>query len=167
MTLPLMTPRLVLRPLDPRDLAAFVAYRSDPDIARHQGWEAPYSRAEAEALLGAQRGIALGEASRWMQIAIAGRTSGALHGDCAVYLDEGPPRTAELGITLAPCSHGIGLAGEALTAVIAVLLSEHAIERLAMHVEPDNAPARRLAERLGFTQQTHPGAPDLIRYIRP
>ena len=41
MTLPLTTARLVLRPLDARDLTAFVAYRSDPDIARHQGWETP------------------------------------------------------------------------------------------------------------------------------
>jgi RimJ/RimL family protein N-acetyltransferase len=167
MTLPLTTARLDLRPLDARDLTAFVAYRNDPNIARHQGWETPYSRADGQALLDAQRGMAFGEAGRWMQIAIVGRTDGRLRGDCAVYLDDEPPRTAELGITLAPRSHGSGLAAEALTAIIAALVGEHAVERLVMHVEPDNAPARRLAERLGFAEQSPPSTPGLIRYTQP
>ena len=112
-----------------------------PHIARHQGWKTPYSRADGQALLDAQRGMAFGEAGRWMQIAIVGRTDGGLRGDCAVYLDDEPERAAELGITLAPRSHGSGLAAEALTAVIAVLVGEHAVGRLVMHVEPDNARA--------------------------
>ena len=39
----LTTERLVLRRFRPEDLDAFVAYRSDPQVARYQGWEAPYS----------------------------------------------------------------------------------------------------------------------------
>ena len=38
----LTTERLVLRRFRPEDLDAFVACRSDPQIARYQVWEAPY-----------------------------------------------------------------------------------------------------------------------------
>jgi RimJ/RimL family protein N-acetyltransferase len=37
----LTTQRLVLRRFGPEDLDAFVAYRSDPEVARYQSWEAP------------------------------------------------------------------------------------------------------------------------------
>ena len=43
----LTTERLVLRRFRPEDLDAFVACRSDPQIARYQVWEAPYLAAQA------------------------------------------------------------------------------------------------------------------------
>ena len=39
----LETSRLVLRRFAPGDEAAFAAYRSDPEVARYQSWEAPFS----------------------------------------------------------------------------------------------------------------------------
>ena len=47
----LATERLVLRRFRPDDLDAFVAYRSDPGIARYQSWEAPYPPDQARQLL--------------------------------------------------------------------------------------------------------------------
>ena len=47
----LTTQRLVLRRFRPQDLDAFVAYRSDPEIARYQGWEVPYRRGQAQQFL--------------------------------------------------------------------------------------------------------------------
>ena len=38
----LETDRLKLRPFQMSDLDPFVAYRSDPEVARYQGWDAPY-----------------------------------------------------------------------------------------------------------------------------
>jgi RimJ/RimL family protein N-acetyltransferase len=40
------TGRLRLRPLQAGDLEAFVAYRSDPDVARDQPWEPAYGMAD-------------------------------------------------------------------------------------------------------------------------
>ena len=70
------TARLVLRPLAPADLDAFVAYRRDPDVARYHSWDTSFSRADAEAVL---------EPGDWSQVAIADRASGVLLGDCAVH----------------------------------------------------------------------------------
>ena len=43
----LRTDRLVIRRFRPEDIDAFAAYRSDPDVARYQSWEA-FTRAQAE-----------------------------------------------------------------------------------------------------------------------
>jgi RimJ/RimL family protein N-acetyltransferase len=47
----LTTQRLVLRRFRPEDLDAFVAYRSDPETARYQSWEAPYRPRQAHQFL--------------------------------------------------------------------------------------------------------------------
>jgi len=41
----IVTERLSLRPFRVDDLAAFVAYRSDPEVARYQSWDSTYSMA--------------------------------------------------------------------------------------------------------------------------
>jgi RimJ/RimL family protein N-acetyltransferase len=38
----LLTPRLVLRRFSAADADRFAAYRSVPDVARYQSWDAPY-----------------------------------------------------------------------------------------------------------------------------
>src|SRR5215208_4207025 len=47
----LTTARLVLRRFRSEDLDAFVAYRSDPETARYQSWEAPYRPSQARQFL--------------------------------------------------------------------------------------------------------------------
>ena len=37
-------PRVMLRRFQHADVAKFVAYRSDPQVARFQSWDAPYPR---------------------------------------------------------------------------------------------------------------------------
>src|SRR3954471_13112159 len=96
-----MTARLRLRPLAAADLPAFVAYRSEPDVARYQSWASPYDPADAEALLAAQTDLAFGTPCACMQVAALDRPSGGLVGDCAVHVLADQPATAEVGVTLA------------------------------------------------------------------
>jgi RimJ/RimL family protein N-acetyltransferase len=44
----IVTERLGLRPFQASDLPDFVAYRSDPEVARYQSWDGTYSMADAE-----------------------------------------------------------------------------------------------------------------------
>jgi len=46
-TVDIVTERLRLRPFERDDLEAFVAYRSDPEVARYQSWDHPYSMSDA------------------------------------------------------------------------------------------------------------------------
>src|SRR5579875_1513874 len=68
--LPLETSRLVLRPFEERDLRHFVAYRSDPSVARYQGWDAPYRLEQATAFLREMRRTRPEESGSWYQVAI-------------------------------------------------------------------------------------------------
>ena len=49
--------RLTLRPFQADDLPEFVAYRSDPEVARYQLWDSTYSLADAERFLSSQQGV--------------------------------------------------------------------------------------------------------------
>ena len=96
------TGRLRLRPLQAEDLRAFVAYRSDPDVARYQSWDPTYAMRDAEALLLAQADVAFGTPGTWVQVAALDRASGELVGDCAVRVLADQPATAEVSSSIIP-----------------------------------------------------------------
>jgi RimJ/RimL family protein N-acetyltransferase len=146
----IVTERLVLRPLEIGDAKAFAAYRSDPEVARYQSWDTPYSVADAEALVASQRAAAFAGPGSWVQVAAVDRVSGALCGDCWVRVVSDQPHTAELGVTFAPASQGRGLAAEAAGAVVTRLFEQHGIHRVYAEADDRNRGVHRLLERLGF-----------------
>jgi RimJ/RimL family protein N-acetyltransferase len=146
----IVTERLRLRPFRADDLAAFVAYRSKPDVARYQSWDTSYSIVDGERFLASQRDVELGVPGAWVQLAAVDRRSGTLCGDCAVRVVTDQPATAEVGVTLAPAHQGSGLATEALAAVIGELFEEHGVHRVYAEADDRNLAVHRLFERLGF-----------------
>jgi RimJ/RimL family protein N-acetyltransferase len=146
----IVTEQLLLRPFGADDLAAFVAYRSDPEVARYQSWDPSYSMVDAERFLASQRGVQLGAPGPWVQLAAVDRRSGTLCGDCAARVDTDQPATAEVGVTFAPAHQGSGLATEALSAVIGVLFEEHGLHRVYAQADDRNVAVHRVLERLGF-----------------
>jgi RimJ/RimL family protein N-acetyltransferase len=143
------TERLLLRPFRVDDLGAFVAYRSDPEVARYQSWEPSYSLADAESFLESQHGLVFGQPGEWLQLAIVDRQLGTLYGDCAVRVLDDQPGTAEIGVTLARTSQGNGIATEALTAVLTELFERRGMHRVFAETDDRNRPVARLLERLG------------------
>jgi RimJ/RimL family protein N-acetyltransferase len=146
----ILTERLTLQPFEARDLPAFVAYRSAPDVARYQSWDTGFSMADAERFLTSQHGLVFGTPGAWMQLAAIERRTGSLCGDCAVRVVTDQPGTAEVGVTFAPERQGRGLATEALAAVIAKLFEEHDLHRVFAQADDRNVGVHRLLERLGF-----------------
>jgi RimJ/RimL family protein N-acetyltransferase len=146
----IVTERLRLRPFCVDDLAAFVAYRSDPEVARYQSWASSYSMADAERFLASQDGVEFGAPGTWVQLAAVDRESGALCGDCAVRVVADQPATAEVGVTFAPAHQGFGLATEALAAVITELFDGHGLHRVYAEADDRNVAVHRLLERLRF-----------------
>ena len=73
-------PRVVLRRFRPQDGAEFVAYRSNAEVARYQGWDAPYPPEHGERS-GAQMMTAHPDTpGQWSQFAAASRATGQLIG---------------------------------------------------------------------------------------
>lgn len=148
--LKIQTDRLLLRRFRSADLDAFVAYRSDESVARYQSWDESYSKADAERFLAEDSNVTPGEPGRWLQIAIEEPGTGNLCGDCAVRVSAEQPRTAELGVTLAPNHQNHGIASEAVTATLDWLFGEQDIHRVYAQTDDRNKAAQRLLEKLGF-----------------
>lgn len=152
-SLPLQTPRLILRPFTADDLPHFTAYRSHPDVARYQSWS-DYGAADAQAFFERQRRLEFNRDDSWFQLAVERREDGALLGDVAVhFFDAG--RQAELGVTFAPSHQRQGMAHEALNAVIALLFGPLAKHRITAVVDARNLGAAALFGKLGFRREAH------------
>jgi aminoglycoside 6'-N-acetyltransferase len=147
------TSRLILRPFEDRDVQAFADYRSDPEVARLQGWEAPYSLAQALRFVDEMKSAQPGAPGQWYQLALELKSSGALTGDCAFQVLREDQRQAEIGITLARPYQGQGYALEGVTRLLEYLFDELKLHRVRANVDPQNQASIRLLNRLGFRHE--------------
>ena len=156
----IVTERLVLRPFRASDLPAFVAYRSDPEVARYQGWDASFSMADAVRFLAEQDVAGLAARGVWTQLAAVDRVDGTLRGDCAACISADEPVSAEIGVTFARSSQGRGYATEALTALLTALFDEHGVERVHAECHRCNVAVHALLERVGLRREGITDDPD-------
>jgi aminoglycoside 6'-N-acetyltransferase len=145
----LSTARLTLRRFSSGDAAALSAYRSVPEVARYQSWDAPYSLEQAT---GTVRSFADGdpEQAGWFQYAID--LDGVLIGDIGLNLADNL-RQADLGFTLAPAYQGQGYAAEAVGALLDHLFLVKDLHRVSAECDARNEASARLLERLGFERE--------------
>ena len=155
MTLPLDTPRLRLRAFQMEDAAAFAAYRSDPLVARYQGWQAPFTLDQAREFIAEMQATRPGLLDEWYQIAIELKQDGRLIGDCAFYILPEDGQQAEIGFTLTRAYQGQGLATEAVTRLIDYLFDTFQLHRLRALCDVDNRASSRLLERVGMRREAH------------
>lgn len=155
--LPLTTPRLRLRVMQPHDLDALVEYRNDPGTAQFQFWDLPYTRATADAELGGQVGHDDIAPAGWTQVAVElldppPTERPVLVGDLAVGLEH-DGAIATIGYTLAPAWRGRGLAREAVGALVDALFAHTSVHRVVATLDPLNTPSERLLVDLGFHRE--------------
>lgn len=150
MSYPLLTKRLSIEPLGEQDLAKFVAYRQDPDVARYQGWDVSYSELQALDLVESQQNVTIPSAGKWLQLAIHDRPSGELLGDLALHSLDQEGLTFEIGFTLAQENQGKGFAREALKGLMTFLLDENSAVALVANCDQRNERASKLLLSLGF-----------------
>jgi RimJ/RimL family protein N-acetyltransferase len=166
---PTLTGRRVrLRPWRDDDVDAVVAACQDPEIQRWTQVPVPYGRADAESFVG---GMA---PSTWADggalFAVELRDGGVLVGSTALFY----PRDgyAEAGYWCAPGHRGRGFTVEALQVLCRWGFDELGLRRVEMHIDPDNAGSRGVAERAGFRAEgllrqrfLHRGQPsDMLLY---
>jgi RimJ/RimL family protein N-acetyltransferase len=147
--------RIMLRRFAMADLATFVAYRSDPDVARYQSWDAPYTRAKGERAIREMLREHPDTPSQWFQFAMELRTTGELIGDCGCGIDAEDARQAEIGFTLRPEFRGHGYATEAAGALLGYLFGVRDKHRVIARCDPRNAASVAVLERLGMRREGH------------
>lgn len=152
--LPLPSDRLLLRPFLDSDLEAFHSYRSDPELGRYQGWNAP-TLDEARRFINKQCEQVPGALGVGAQIAIELKATEQMIGD--VYLDTpaDEPALARFGYTLSREHQGKGLATEAVETIldgVFGLLDKHRATALTF---ADNDRSVALLERIGMRREAH------------
>src|SRR5688500_17426619 len=152
--LELVSPRLRLRPLRPDDAAAICAYRSLPEVARFQSWEA-FGPEDAAKLIASQERTSSDTPGDWLQLALTMLECGKFVGDCGIHFLTDQPEQVELGITLDPAYQGRGLAKEAVECVLRYVFDSLNKHRVIAVTDAENHAAARLFRRLGFRQEAH------------
>ena len=150
----LLTPRLVLRRFAAADAGPFAAYRSEPEVARYQSWDAPYPVDRASAMIGFLAGHHPDEPGEWYQVAIAERAApDLLIGDCGFRPRAEEPLVVDIGFTLGPPAQGRGYATEAVGELLRCLFEDRGKHKVCADCDTRNEPSWRLLERLGFTRE--------------
>lgn len=147
------TERLVARRFGPRDLADFVAMRSDPEVARYQNWES-CSEEDGRARLAELAGRTPGDPG-WFQFALEEKSSGQFVGDCGLRILESDSRLAQIGYTIVRRHWNRGLATETVRALTSYAFNGFPIHRVTASVDPRNAASCRVLEKAGYRKEAH------------
>lgn len=155
-----ITERLVLRPFELDDFAAFEELMADPEAFRHSD-RGPLSSDEAWTRF-------LRQAGHWALLgyglfAVTDRASGAFLGEVGFgdfHRELGPEFDGhpEASWTIADWARGNGVASEAAAAALAWLEQSRGLERTVCLIQIDNHASIRIANKLGYRQY------DEIRY---
>ena len=148
------TSRLKIRNLKETDLPAFHKYRSEPDIAKYQGFGI-FSLEQAMEFIMEQKKKCLGVPGEWIQYGIEDITMFQLVGDCAIKLQDPDPRIAEIGITIAKPFQRHGYAREVMQGLLNHLFKENGILRIVETVDSENIASIQLMKSLGFRQEVN------------
>jgi RimJ/RimL family protein N-acetyltransferase len=151
---PIKTPRLILDELRSEDAETLFAYRSDPDVARYQGWQ-PSKQSEASDFIARQGSVAFASAGSWCQLAIRLGDDRSLIGDLGVHFPDERDGAVELGISLAPGYQGKGYAREAMTEALNLVFGGLGYRRVIGSVDPRNLASVALLRALGWRQEAH------------
>jgi RimJ/RimL family protein N-acetyltransferase len=146
--------RLILRHFRDSDLAPFVAYRNDPEVARYQSWDS-FDEREAKAFIREIGTAHPGVPGDWFQFAVEWKETGGLVGDCALQVDGQEPYRAELGFTLAREHQGKGFASEAVSRLLDYAFESLGLHRIFAIADCRNKPSSTLLERVGLRREGH------------
>lgn len=151
----LRTPRLHLRRFRASDIETFAKYRSDPAVARYQGWDAPYPIEQATEFVTTMATAPTDVPGDWLQIAIARTGDGALVGDCAFASQAHDERTVEIGFTVAPEHQGVGYAREAVSLLLRFLFGHLDKHRVTASCDSRNVPSAKVLAAVGMRREGH------------
>jgi RimJ/RimL family protein N-acetyltransferase len=149
---PIVTARLLLRPLDPAtDIDSVHAYQSRPDVCRYIPYE-PRSREEVADRLHDARAT-LDAEGQALDLAVVRRDTGALIGDALLFWRSAEHRTGEIGYVIHPDHTGNGFATEAARAMLALGFDELGLHRIIARIDERNAASAAVLRRLGMRQE--------------
>lgn len=154
MTFPLETDRLLIRQFRASDLASFVAYRNDPEVAKYQGWSVPYSMEQGEQFIRSMIAADPKQIGEWYQAAVTLKEDAEVIGDAAYFLMKNDSRQAYIGCTIARSHWGRGYGFEATSRLLDYLFENLDLHRVVAETDVENTSSIKLLEKLGFRRES-------------
>lgn len=146
--------RLIIRNLKKKDLNDFYEYRSDPEVAKYQGFDT-MNKVQAKRFIESQVDKFYGIPGEWVQYGIENIKTNKLIGDCAIKLEDDNDKIAQIGITINPLFQNKGIAKEAMMAIMPWLFEVKKLHRIFEIVDVENSNSIKLLEGLGFRKEGH------------
>jgi RimJ/RimL family protein N-acetyltransferase len=152
---PILTKRLLLRPLDPAtDVDAVHAYQSREDVCRYIPYFPRTREQVAERLADPERNRStIEEPGRALNLAVVVRQTGRLVGDVILIWTSDEHRSGEIGYVLNPDEHGRGYATETCQALLALAFDGLGLHRVIGRIDQRNAASAAVLRRLGMRQE--------------
>ncbi len=147
--------RLLIRPFRDSDLESFVAYRDDPEVARYQGWNTPFTIDQGREFIDKMKIAIPGTVGEWYQAAVELKNGGEMVGDVAFLLMKNDPRQAYLGYSFSRPHWGHGYALEAVGRLLEYLFDDLSLHQVVAETDVENIPSVRLLESIGFNLEAH------------
>jgi RimJ/RimL family protein N-acetyltransferase len=152
---PIRTSRLLLRALGEPDVAALVAYRSQPEVCRWVPFEPMDADAVRDRLEGPWAQLALEREGDAVVLGVEVEATGELVGDVMLRWVSVEHRTGEIGYVIHPKHAGQGYATEAAHGLLHTAFDELVLQRVIARVVAANLASARVAVRLGMRQEAH------------
>jgi RimJ/RimL family protein N-acetyltransferase len=148
---PVLTERLMLRPLAPDDLDALLAYQSRADVCRYIPGE-PRTRTDVAARIARTR-TALDAEGQALLLAVVSRSSHEVLGDVMLAWTSEQHRSGEIGYVFHPEHHGRGYATETARALLRLAFEGLGLHRVIARIDQRNGASAGVAERLGMRRE--------------
>jgi RimJ/RimL family protein N-acetyltransferase len=138
-----------LRRISPDDAPAWAqAFRDDPALGPKVGAETDPTEEEV-----AEQASSEAPPGQLPSLAITDAASGEFLGSVGLYRIDTRHRRGEVGFWLKPSARGRGVAGRATKLLTSWGFEQLGFERVELTTTPDNDETRRLALKLGFTEE--------------
>ena len=143
---------VALRRLRARDASPFAAaFRDDPTLGEQIGADEDPTENGVRRFIARQPGLrARGE---FLGLVVTDATRRPFLGHVMLHTIAWRHRRAEVGYWLIPSARGRGIGRTAVSLLVDWAFAELGLDRIEITTTPDNEPARRLAESLGFTAE--------------
>ncbi|ATB31695.1 GNAT family N-acetyltransferase [Melittangium boletus] len=153
-TLPLVTPRLLLREFEEEDWRATHLYESDPEVVRYQSHGVRTPEESRDYIL------QVAELSRRLprrvyDLAVVSRAENWLIGRCGMRYTDVPTREGTLWYILERASWGQGYITEAAQALMDFSFGTLGMHRMFADCDPRNPGSYRVMEKLGMRREAH------------
>jgi ribosomal-protein-alanine N-acetyltransferase len=157
----LETARLILRPFKGEDIGRLAELMANRDFMRFS--LGPYTREQTQTVL--QKFLSWNQAGLPSQFAVIFRGDNQLIGYCGFLHHPELPEEIEIGYRLDPAYWNRGLITEAARTVRDYAFVDLKLPRVISLIHPQNIPSRRVAEKIGMTQEkeiTFRGFPTIV-----